>query len=169
MSHVGHSLWPFKCSITIVVSVYAFKVFTLSGTVHLTFPHRSTGWKSGVEMEVWKSGVEIFFTPLVGNFIETPWNQLKASWHIQIIQGNLEIKVVIWASNSFTPITNQFPTSGVEKNFHTGFPHLHFHTKVIFMWFWTFPDYRRVSRLSAHFQIVGALPDCWLRFFVPTI
>ena len=42
-----------------------------NGIVHLTFPHRSTGWKSGVEMEVWKSGVEIFFHTtgweLVGN------------------------------------------------------------------------------------------------------
>ena len=48
----------------------------INGIVHLTFPHRSTGWKSGVEMEVWKSGVEIFFHTTGW---ELCWNPLKST------------------------------------------------------------------------------------------
>ena len=105
-----------------------------NGIVHLTFPHRSTGWKSGVEMEVWKSGVEIFFHTTGW---ELCWNPLKSTENF-MAQTNYPRKpwsnVVLWISNSFTPITNQFPTSGVEKNFHTGFPHLHFHTGFPTRW-----------------------------------
>ena len=85
-------------------------------------------------MEVWKSGVEIFFHTTGW---ELCWNPLKSTENF-MAQTNYPRKpwsnVVLWISNSFTPITNQFPTSGVEKNFHTGFPHLHFHTGFPTRW-----------------------------------